>query len=203
MARGWRRGGGGQSGHCDPLPRRACSRRALQRPSAAAYARSKGQTRLAKRSARGQDQVCPHYPARDQGPRSLVLPVGARGLAARYAHHQGRYCRTRHRAVHIAAVSSDDAILEQLCPSVVEPWNDCRRIQRAMDRSRRATNLDNFDAKGRAIKGKRRWNRSQRYQALAASKRERDRGLAAERSDRMASWRTAFSVKGQPSKQRS
>src|SRR5580693_186568 len=47
-------------------------------------------------------------------------------------------------------------------------------IQRAMDRSRRATNLDNFDAKGRAIKGKRRWNRSQRYQALAASKRERD-----------------------------
>jgi hypothetical protein len=50
-----------------------------------------------------------------------------------------------------------------------------------MDRSRRATNLDNFDAKGRAIKGKRRWNRSQRYQALAASKRERDRVLAAER----------------------
>jgi len=81
----------------------------------------------------------------------------------------------------IAAVSSDDAILQQLCPSVVEPWNDCRRIQRAMDRSRRATNLDNFDAKGRAIKGKRRWNRSQRYQALAASKRERDRVLAAER----------------------
>ena len=103
----------------------------------------------------------------------------------------------------IAAVSSDDAILEQLCPSVVEPWNDCRRIQRAMDRSRRATNLDNFDAKGRAIKGKRRWNRSQRYQALAASKRERDRVLAADASDRMASWRTAFSVKGQPSKQRS
>src|SRR5580704_10453683 len=50
-----------------------------------------------------------------------------------------------------------------------------------MDCSRRATNLDNFDAKGRAIKGKRRWNRSQRYQALAASKRERDRVLAAER----------------------
>src|SRR6202048_4539266 len=47
----------------------------------------------------GQDQVCPHYPARDQGPRPLVLPVGARGLAARYAHQQGRYCRTRHRAV--------------------------------------------------------------------------------------------------------
>jgi hypothetical protein len=42
------------------------------------------QTRLAKRSARGQDQVCPHYPARDQGPRPLVLPVGARGLAARF-----------------------------------------------------------------------------------------------------------------------
>ena len=33
----------------------------------------------------------------------------------------------------IAAVSSDDAILQQLCPSVVEPWNDCRARWTARD----------------------------------------------------------------------
>jgi hypothetical protein len=81
----------------------------------------------------------------------------------------------------IAAVATSDAVLEQFCPTVVEPWKDVRRIQRAMDRSRRTTNPDNFDAKGRAIKGRRKWTRSSRYQALAIKKRERDRRLASER----------------------
>ena len=81
----------------------------------------------------------------------------------------------------IAAVSGDDAILEGFCPSVIEPWKAGRRILRAMDRSRRATNSDAFDSKGRAKKGRRKWNRSRRYQVLAAKRRERDRRLAAER----------------------
>lgn len=81
----------------------------------------------------------------------------------------------------IAAVSSEDATLEGFCPSVIEPWEDSRRILRAMDRSRRATNPDNFDAKGRVRKGVKRWNRSKRYQALAIKRRERERRLAAER----------------------
>jgi putative transposase len=50
-----------------------------------------------------------------------------------------------------------------------------------MDRSRRATNPGNFDAKGRVRKGVKRWNRSKRYQLLAVKRRERDRRLAAER----------------------
>jgi putative transposase len=41
----------------------------------------------------------------------------------------------------IAVVSTEDAALEGFCPSVIEPWKDSRRILRAMDRSRRATNL--------------------------------------------------------------
>jgi len=48
-----------------------------------------------------------------------------------------------------------------------------------MDRSRRATNPDNFDRRGRAKKGARKWNRSWRYQPLAEKRRERR--LAAER----------------------
>jgi len=50
-----------------------------------------------------------------------------------------------------------------------------------MDRSRRATNPDNFDRRGRAKKGVRKWNRSRRYQRLAEKRRERERRLAAER----------------------
>ena len=81
----------------------------------------------------------------------------------------------------VAAVSDEDATLEGLCPSVMEPWAESRRILRAMDRSRRAMNPDNFDAKGRVRKGAKKWNRSKRYQSLAIKRREQDRRLAAER----------------------
>jgi putative transposase len=78
-------------------------------------------------------------------------------------------------------VSTEDAAVEGFCPSVIEPSKDSRRILRATDRSRRATNPGNFDAKGRVRKGIKRWNRSKRYQVLAVKRRERDRRLAAER----------------------
>ena len=42
----------------------------------------------------------------------------------------------------IAAVSSANATLEQFCPAVVQPWQESRRLQRALDRSRRANNPD-------------------------------------------------------------
>ncbi len=81
----------------------------------------------------------------------------------------------------IAAVSAKDATLERFCPTVEQPWRELRRLERAMDRSRRATNPDNFDRRGRAKKGKKRWVRSRRYQRLAEKRRERERRLAAER----------------------
>lgn len=81
----------------------------------------------------------------------------------------------------IAAVAAKDATLEGFCPSVVEPWKASRRVLRALDRSRRATNPDNFDAKGCARKGTKKWHRSNRYRVLATKRRERDRRLAAER----------------------
>jgi hypothetical protein len=81
----------------------------------------------------------------------------------------------------IAAVLAFDAILERLCPTVEQPWRDLRRINRAMDRSRRATNPGNFDEHGRAKHGRKQWRRSRRYRVLARQRRERERRLAAER----------------------
>ncbi len=81
----------------------------------------------------------------------------------------------------IAAVSDGDAMLERFCPTVEQPWRELRQIERAMDRSRRATNPEHFDAAGRAKKGRKRWKRSRRYQRLAEKRRERERRLAAER----------------------
>jgi putative transposase len=50
---------------------------------------------------------------------------------------------------NIAAVGQTDAIFEQFCPSVVQPWKELRRIERAMDRSKWANNPECFDDKGR------------------------------------------------------
>jgi putative transposase len=52
----------------------------------------------------------------------------------------------------IAIVSSTEADLQPLCPTITHPWKKLRRIERAMDRSRRATNPECYDAKGRWIK---------------------------------------------------
>jgi transposase len=81
----------------------------------------------------------------------------------------------------VAAVADDDATLERFCPTVEQPWRELRRLERAMDRSRRATNPDNFDTRSRAKKGQKKWVRSRRYQRLAEKRRERERRLAAER----------------------
>jgi putative transposase len=40
----------------------------------------------------------------------------------------------------IAAVGQTDAIFAQFCVSVVQPWKELRRIERATDRSKRANN---------------------------------------------------------------
>jgi putative transposase len=83
----------------------------------------------------------------------------------------------------IAAVSDHGATFENFCPSIAQPWKELRRIERAMDRSRRATNPDMYNEDGTAKKRKPgvRINRSRRYQVLALKRRERERRLASER----------------------
>jgi len=81
----------------------------------------------------------------------------------------------------IAAVSDEDAILEPLCPEVEEPWQEIRRLQRALDRSRRATNPENYNADGTVRRGSRRWRRSARYKQRQRRKAELERKLAQRR----------------------
>ncbi|UEM07289.1 hypothetical protein JL101_032905 (plasmid) [Skermanella rosea] len=81
----------------------------------------------------------------------------------------------------IAAVSDTDATLEPFCPGVADMDAVIRRLQRAMDRSRRATNPDAFNANGTYRKGVRIKMRSGRYRVLCATKADLERRLAAER----------------------
>jgi hypothetical protein len=81
----------------------------------------------------------------------------------------------------IAVVAPTTALLATFCAGVMEPAAKIRCVQRAMDRSRRATNPDAFDARGRYVKGAKIKVRSGRYKKLAAGKADLERRLAAER----------------------
>jgi putative transposase len=81
----------------------------------------------------------------------------------------------------IASFSLEQANLEPFCPTVTQPWKEIRRLERAMDRSRGATNPEHFNANGTVKKGKKKWKRSRRYQKLALKRRERERRLGQER----------------------
>jgi putative transposase len=83
--------------------------------------------------------------------------------------------------IAIVSVSAQAATLEMLCPTIVEPWKKTRRLQRAMDRSRRATNPGNFNPNGTYKKGKKRWVRSERYKLVQRKRFEAERRLASER----------------------
>ena len=48
----------------------------------------------------------------------------------------------------LGAVSATDAILEPFCPTIEQPWKQLRAIERGMDRSRRATNPDQYQSNG-------------------------------------------------------
>jgi len=81
----------------------------------------------------------------------------------------------------IGMYSDTGAAFDRFCPTVTQPWKKTRRLQRAMDRSRRATNPECFNPNRTWKKGAKATVRSRRYQALALKRRERDRRLASER----------------------
>jgi hypothetical protein len=82
---------------------------------------------------------------------------------------------------NVAVVAERGAELMQLAPKVVQPWQGMRRIARAMDRSRRATNPENYAEDGTIRRGKKRWVKSSRYRALQSRRANKERKLAAER----------------------
>ena len=85
----------------------------------------------------------------------------------------------------IAIVPREGAArLEVLCAALAPDEQVIRRLQRQMDRQRRANNPENFDAKGRIKKcGKQHlhWKNSKRYLANRRRKATRERKLAAHR----------------------
>lgn len=85
----------------------------------------------------------------------------------------------------IAAVSENDASLEKFCASVPSMQKVIRRIQRAMDRSKRVSNPDNYQADGtikKSLPGKRpQWIFTAGYLRLRARLKELHRVLASYR----------------------
>lgn len=79
----------------------------------------------------------------------------------------------------IAVVADDAVALDRLAPGVVEPAAKQRRLRRALERSRRASNPGNYNGDGTIKKGSRTWRRSRRYQHIAAELAEQERILAA------------------------
>jgi len=74
--------------------------------------------------------------------------------------------------------------LELLCAELAPDAQAIRRLQRQMERQRRANNPDHYDARGRIKKrGKQRlqWKHSKRYLATRRRKATRERKLAAHR----------------------
>ncbi len=77
-----------------------------------------------------------------------------------------------------------DARLEPLCAELRPDERAIRRLQRQMDRQRRAANPEHYDERGRAKKrgkGAPRWKQSHRYQVTRRRKASRERRVAAHR----------------------
>jgi transposase len=82
----------------------------------------------------------------------------------------------------IAIVSKQGtARLETFCAELAPNVKAKRRLQRKLDRQRRANNPQNFDEKGRCKKGHKIWHDSQEYKATRSRLASQERKLAAHR----------------------
>ncbi len=81
----------------------------------------------------------------------------------------------------IAIVSDTEANLKEFAFELEFNARTIRRLQRKMDRSRRATNPDNFNPNGTVKKGKNKWNSSLNYLKVRNRKANLERKLAAHR----------------------
>ena len=81
----------------------------------------------------------------------------------------------------MARVGEQEAFLERFCDELVPRQKEIRRLQRQIDRQRRANNPDCYDEKGRSIKGKRPTNKSARQRKTETKLAELHRKQAAHR----------------------
>lgn len=78
----------------------------------------------------------------------------------------------------IAVYSETAVALLPLAPEVIQPWKETKRLQRAMDRSRRATNPQCYNANGTWKKGTKVSVRSTAYKNLQTRLAETERVLS-------------------------
>ena len=81
----------------------------------------------------------------------------------------------------IAAVGADSAFLEQFCAALEPRQKEIRRLQRQIDRQRRANNPDNYNPDGTIKRGPKRWCKSARQRRVEAKLAELHRKQAAHR----------------------
>jgi putative transposase len=81
----------------------------------------------------------------------------------------------------IAVVSAQEALLQPFCPEVAPDAKALRRLERHLERQRRATNPAHYDERGRVKRGRKRWKVSKRQRQAQARRREVYRKLTATR----------------------
>lgn len=81
----------------------------------------------------------------------------------------------------IAVVSDDVVRVIPLAESIVKDEREARRLQRKLDRSRRAMNPENYNEDGTISKGRHEWKKSRHYEETRALLADRQRKLAAKR----------------------
>ncbi|WP_347242194.1 RNA-guided endonuclease InsQ/TnpB family protein [Nostoc sp. FACHB-892] len=81
----------------------------------------------------------------------------------------------------VAIVGDEKTIWTTFAVELASPQKKIRKLQRQMDRQRRANNPDNFNPNGTVKKGSKRWNKSNHYKKTAAKKGEIERKQAAHR----------------------
>ena len=81
----------------------------------------------------------------------------------------------------LAIVSETTAVLRNFCNTVTPMRKVSRRTQRAMSRSQKAMNPENYEANGTVKKGSNKWVKSKKYKNLQSQHAEQERCLAAER----------------------
>src|SRR5260221_20753 len=78
----------------------------------------------------------------------------------------------------IAVVAQQAALREPFCPEVAPEAQALRRLERQLDRQRRANNPANYDDKGRVKHGKKRWHVSKRQRKVHTRRRDLHRRRA-------------------------
>lgn len=81
----------------------------------------------------------------------------------------------------IAVVGKEGVFLTPFCGELKPIKRKVRLLQRALDRSRRATNADKYNSDGTIKKGSKRWSLSKHYRELKAKLAEEQRCLAQRR----------------------